>query len=182
VIVQCGMRPPFTTHTPPANVGDQVVPRPPAYAAPVVVPLDEFPIHQAPLSMAYFATSDRNVYDRCILHCYERSGERQLIAGLGVYPHLGVIDGFVTLREGRRQLAVRASDAPGADRMTQAGGPRPIEVIKPLQTLRLVVDDGHELSCDLRFHASTPAHDEPRHITRTGALTVLNAQRFIQAG
>ena len=50
--------------------------------------------------MAYFATTDRNVYDRCILHCYQRDGERQLIAGLGVYPHLGVIDGFVTLRIG----------------------------------------------------------------------------------
>jgi hypothetical protein len=149
----------------------------------VVVPLDEFPIHQAPLSMAYFATSDRNVYDRCILHCYQRDGERQLIAGLGVYPHLGVIDGFVTLRIGSRQLVVRASDALGDDRMTQSVGPIRIEVVKPLETLRLVCDDtGRGLACDLTFRASSPAHDEPRHVTRTGAQTILNAQRFIQTG
>lgn len=149
----------------------------------MVVPLDEFPIHQAPLSMAYFATSDRNVYDRCVLHCFQRDGERQLIAGLGVYPHLGVIDGFVTLRVGSRQLVVRASDALGEDRMTQAVGPIRIEVVEPLKTLRLVCEDtGRGLACDLTFRASAPAHDEPRQVTRAGAQTILNAQRFIQTG
>ena len=29
-------------------------------------PLDEHPIHQVPMSMAYVASSDRNMYDRCI--------------------------------------------------------------------------------------------------------------------
>jgi hypothetical protein len=38
------------------------------------VPLDEYPIHQAPVSMRYLATSDRNVYDRCIMHCFTRDG------------------------------------------------------------------------------------------------------------
>jgi hypothetical protein len=149
----------------------------------VVVPLDEYPIHQAPISMAYFATSDRNVYDRCILHCCQRDGGRQLMAGLGVYPHLGVIDGFVTLRVGSRQLVVRASDALGDDRMTQAVGPIRIEVVKPLQTLRLICEDiGLGLACDLTFQGAMPASDEPRHITRRGGQTILNAQRFIQTG
>ena len=39
------------------------------------VPLDEYPIHQAPLSMAYMDTSDRNAYDRCYLNAHDRSGE-----------------------------------------------------------------------------------------------------------
>ncbi len=154
-----------------------------AYAPRVVVPLDEFPIHQAPVSMAYFATSDRNVYDRCILHCYERDGERQLIAGLGVYPHLGIIDAYVTVRVGSRQIVVRASDSLGDDRMTQAVGPIRIEVVEPLQTLRLVCEDtGLGLSCDLTFEAAMPARDEPRQVTRVGRQTLLNAQRFMQTG
>jgi hypothetical protein len=149
----------------------------------VVVPLDEFPIHQAPVSMAYFATTDRNVYDRCILHCYERDGERQLIAGLGVYPHLGIIDAYVTLRVGSRQIVIRASDSLGDDRMTQAVGPIRIEVVEPLQTLRLICEDtGLGLSCDLTFEAAIPARDEPRHVTRVGRQTLLNAQRFMQTG
>jgi hypothetical protein len=147
------------------------------------VPLDEYPIHQAPVSMAYFATSDRNVYDRCILHCNERDGQRQLVAGLGVYPHLGVIDGFVTLRTGSRQLVVRTSDALGDDRMRQEVGPLRIEVVKPLQTLRLICDGpGLDLKCDLTFEGAVSASDEPRHITRSGQQTIVNAQRFIQTG
>jgi hypothetical protein len=133
--------------------------------------------------MAYFATSDRNVYDRCILHCYERSGQRQLIAGLGVYPHLGVIDAYVALREGSSQRVVRASDVLGDDRMHQAVGPIRIEVVKPLHTIRLICEDaGLGLNCDLTFEGAMAANDEPRHVTRTGMQTVLNAQRFIQTG
>ena len=133
--------------------------------------------------MAYFATSDRNVYDRCILHCYERNGQRQLIAGLGVYPHLGVIDAYVALRDGVQQRVVRASDALGGDRMVQSVGPIRVEVVKPLQTIRLICDDaGLGLACDLTFEGAMGATDEPRHVTRTGFQTVLNAQRFIQTG
>ncbi len=155
----------------------------PAYAAPVPVPLDEYPIHQAPLSMAYFASSDRNVYDRCILHCYQRDGQRQLIAGVGVYPHLGVIDGYVTLRQGSKQRVVRASGALGEDRMTQAVGPIRVEVVKPLKALRLICDGPDlGLKCDLTFEGVVAATDEPRHVTRTGFQTILNAQRFIQTG
>ena len=133
--------------------------------------------------MAYFATSDRNVYDRCILHCYERAGQRQLIAGLGVYPHLGVIDAYVTLRSGGTQRAVRASAALGDDRMTQAVGPIRIEVVRPLHTIRLICEDvGLGLACDLTFEGAMAANDEPRHITRTGFASVLNAQRFVQTG
>jgi hypothetical protein len=133
--------------------------------------------------MAYFATSDRNVYDRCILHCYERNGQRQLIAGLGVYPHLGVIDAYVTLREGTAQRVVRASDVLGDDRMRQAVGPVRVEVVRPLHTIRLICEDAAlGLACDVTFEGAMAASDEPRHLTRTGRQTVLNAQRFIQTG
>ena len=55
----------------------------------VPIPLDEFPVHQAPLSMAYPVSSDRNVYDRCYLNAHDRTGDVFAIAGLGVYPNLG---------------------------------------------------------------------------------------------
>ena len=45
-------------------------------------PLDEFPIHQAPLSMAHMATSDRNAYDRCYFNAHGRAGDPFLITGL----------------------------------------------------------------------------------------------------
>ena len=94
-------------------------------------PLDELPIHQVPLPLTYPATSDRNFYDRCIYQAVDHTGEVELITGLGVYPNLGVIDAYATVRRGDRQHAFRISDALGDDRMTQAVGPYRVEVIEP---------------------------------------------------
>src|SRR6266576_937342 len=40
------------------------------------VALDEFPIHQTPLSMRYVGTSDRNCYDRCYFNAHDRLEQR----------------------------------------------------------------------------------------------------------
>ncbi len=84
-------------------------------------PLDEYPIHQLPLSMRYVGTSDRNSYDRCIVHAFRRDGSVEMLAGLGVYPNLGVMDAYVNVRKGRRSHVVRASDALGG-RPARASG------------------------------------------------------------
>ena len=147
------------------------------------VPLDEYPIHQAPVSMKYFGTSDRNVYDRCIMQCFDRGGETELITGLGVYPHLGVIDAYAVVRRGTNQWVVRTSDALGDARMQQRVGPIRFEVLEPLHRIRAVCDgDDHGLGFDLTFEGAFPAVEEPRHITRMGDKTILNACRFVQTG
>lgn len=146
-------------------------------------PLDEYPIHQAPVSMERFGTSDRNVYDRCIMQCFDRAGSVEMITGLGVYPHLGVIDAYAALRRGDHQLVVRSSDALGDNRMEQAVGPFRFEVVKPLRRLRVVCDAAAQgLTFDLEWEASFETIDEPRHITTAGTRTVLNASRFVQVG
>jgi hypothetical protein len=147
------------------------------------VPLDEYPIHQAPVSMRYFATSDRNVYDRCIMHAFQRSGEVELLTGLGVYPHLGVIDGYAVVRIGNCQFVVRASDALGEDRMDQRVGPLRIEVVEPLQRIHVVCDgDDHGVGFDLSWQGAFRAVEEPRHVHRVGAKMILDACRFVQVG
>ena len=101
-------------------------------------PLDEYPIHQAPLSMRYPATSDRDFYDRCIFQGHDRTGDIVMITGLGVYPNLGVIDAYATVRKGDTQFTVRTSDALSDDRMRLEVGPYRVEVVEPLQKIRLV--------------------------------------------
>jgi hypothetical protein len=145
------------------------------------VPLDEYPVHQVPLSMKHVATGDRNAYDRCIFHVLDHEGRALLIAGLGVYPNLGVIDAYATLRVGDTLHAVRASDALGEDRMRLAVGPLRIEVEQPLHRLRLVCDDD-SLSYDLTWTAGFPALWEPHHVQRRGARLTLEGRRFVQAG
>ncbi|HEX2578310.1 MAG TPA: hypothetical protein VHK88_18335, partial [Aquihabitans sp.] len=147
-------------------------------------PLDEFPIHQAPLSMAEVATSDRNAYDRYYFNAHGRTGDPFALFGLGIYPNLGVIDGYVTVRTGNRQLTVRASDAlDGHDRLHPEVGPFRIEVLEPLERLRFTCDgDDHGVGFDLTWQASFPAVDEAPHLWRSGSKVLLDAQRFAQVG
>ncbi|MEU9212493.1 hypothetical protein AB0D27_32330 [Streptomyces sp. NPDC048415] len=145
------------------------------------VALDEYPVHQVPLSMKHVATGDRNAYDRCIFHVFDHQGRALLIVGLGVYPNVGVIDAYATLRLGDRLHAVRASDALGDDRMNLSVGPLRITVEEPLRRLRLQSADD-ALSYDLTWTADFPALWEPHHIQRRGGRLTLEGRRFVQAG
>jgi hypothetical protein len=149
----------------------------------VPVPLDEFPLHQAPLSMRHVTTSDRNAYDRCYLNAHDRTGDLFLITGLGIYPNLGVIDAYATLRTGDRQVAVRMSDALGDERLEQRVGPYRVEVVEPLERIRVVCEAAeHGLAFDLTWDGSFPAVEEPRHVWRQNGRITLDACRFAQVG
>src|SRR5947209_1251978 len=87
------------------------------------VPLDEFPIHQVPLSLQFVGTSDRNFYDRSYLNAHDRTGDVFLITGFGVYPNLGVKDAYALVRRGNRQHAVRFSGAIDDNRLDQRVDP-----------------------------------------------------------
>ena len=148
------------------------------------IPLDEYPIHQAPVSLRYVPSSDRNFYDRNYFNAHDRTGDLFFITGCGVYPNLGVKDAFATIRKGDRQWSVRMSDASDGRSLDQEIGPFRLEVIKPLETIRLVSDtaDDHGLGFDMTWHGSFPAVDEEPHTMRTGARAILQAQRFAQTG
>jgi hypothetical protein len=149
----------------------------------VPVPLDEFPIHQAPLSMAQVATSDRNSYDRCYFNVQDRTGDLFMITGLGVYPNLGVTDAYATVAFRDRQVSVRMSDALGDDRMQQQVGPYRIEVLEPLRRIRLVCEtDDLGIGFDLMWEGSVPTVWEPRHQMMSGPRILLDALRFCQLG
>src|SRR4051794_9103488 len=136
------------------------------------VPLDEYPIHQAPLSMKHLVSGDRNAYDRCIFHVFDHAGRAVLVLGLGVYPNAGVIDAYATLRLGDELLAVRASDALTDDRITLPVGPLRITADPPPKPIPPQSDaapaDPRGLSYDIPWTAEFPAVWEPHHIQRRG--------------
>jgi len=147
------------------------------------VPLDEYPVHQAPLSMRHVATSDRNAYDRCYLNAHDRTGNVFLVTGLGVYPNLGIIDAYATVGRGPRQVTVRASDALSDDRLDQRVGPYRIEVIEPLHRIRVICDaDDLGVGFDLIWNGSFPVIEEPSHVMRQDGRIILDALRFAQVG
>jgi hypothetical protein len=149
----------------------------------VPVPLDEYPIHQLPLSMRYVGSSDRNFYDRCYFNAHDRTGDIFVITGLGVYPNLGVIDAYLTVRRGDRQHSIRFSDALG-DRFVDARvGPYRVEVLEPLKKIRLLCDsEDHGLAMDMTWEGSFDCIDEPRHLSHQGDRVMLDGCRFAQVG
>ncbi|MFI1585229.1 hypothetical protein [Embleya sp. NPDC020630] len=150
---------------------------------PTPVPLDEYPVHQVPLFHSEVGSTDRNFYDRCIMHAYDRTGGVQIATGLGVYPNLGVIDAYVVVRRDGRQHAVRMSGALGPDRMRQEVGPYRIEVLEPLSSVRVVCDAPEQgITIDLTFTSPFAPLPEPRHVQRSDFKPMLDASRFVQIG
>lgn len=147
-------------------------------------PLDEYPIHQAPLSLDHVASTDRNFYDRSYFNAHDRTGDIFLVTGMGIYPNLGTIDAYATIRRGDQQWSVRCGDAlDGHDRLNPSVGAYRCEIIEPLKRLRLVCDlDEHGLAFDLTWNGLFDAVEEQHHIMRTGARAILDACRFAQVG
>ena len=78
------------------------------------VPLDEYAIHQTPLSMRYVDSSDRNFYDRWYFNAHDRTGELFLITGAGSRETVRAINVEGTLN------AFRSAAAAGASRFVYA--------------------------------------------------------------
>jgi hypothetical protein len=147
------------------------------------VPLDEHPIHQTPLSMRYVETSDRNFYDRWYFNAHDRTGEIFLITGAGIYPQVGVKDAYAVVRRGTSQHVIRCSDALDDERLDFAVGPYRVEVVEPLQQIRLVCDaDDAGIGFDLTWRGSYRPVDEEHHIMRSGIRPIIDASRFAQLG
>ncbi|MBF6212551.1 hypothetical protein IU433_30475 [Nocardia puris] len=144
-------------------------------------PLDEYPIHQTPLSMARVGTSDRNFYDRSYFNAHDRDGGTLLVTGLGVYPNLGVTDAYLAVRRGDEVRSVRFSDALGERSLDMRVGDYRIEVIEPLQKLRLVCESA-DLACDLTWTGAFPTVQEQPHLILNGNRPIIDASRFAQVG
>lgn len=141
---------------------------------------DDYPIHQTPDPIAFSGT-DRNFYDRYFFNGYAPDGSSFFAVAFGVYPHLDVADAhFCVVRDGV-QHCLHASRKLGMERMAMECGPIRIEVIEPLQSLRVVID-GEGLAADLTFSGRAFPIAEPRFTWRIGPRTVMDYTRLTQNG
>ncbi len=150
----------------------------------MLTPADDYPLHQTAEPIAHPGSGDRNHYDRYFFNGHTSDGSLFFSAAMGFYPNRQVIDGaFSVVREGV-QRSVFASGRIPPDRRQTRIGPVRIEVVEPLRTLRLVVDDDESgLGAELTFEARSAAWEEPR-FTRHGHGTrlVMDYTRLTQWG
>ena len=134
--------------------------------------------------MRYVASSDRNVYDRCIYQGVDHEADAYFITGLGVYPNLGR-DGRVRDRAARRQAVGdphvgRASrrQAEPAGRAVPHRGDRAVpRAAADLRRRR----PRHRLRPRATGRSTDPI-SEPQHIRRQGDRILLDASRFAGVG
>ena len=143
---------------------------------------DDFPIHQNPEPIAY-AGASRNFYDRYFFNGYHLEEDIFFALGMGIYPQLDVIDaGFSFIVDGV-QHNLLSSRVLNHERMHTQVGAIAVEVVKPLQCLRIVIDSSeHGLKADLLFNGRAPAQEEPRFTRRIGTQTFMDYTRLTQNG
>jgi hypothetical protein len=143
---------------------------------------DDYPIHQTPEPVA-FAGSDRNFYDRYFFNGYASDGALFFAAALGVYPALDVIDAAFCLVIDGVQHNVRASRRLHSERMNLAVGPIQVQVVAPLQKLRLQVSDNQSgVTADISFEGRHAPIEEPRFTRRQGPRMFMDYTRLTQNG
>jgi hypothetical protein len=144
---------------------------------------DDFPIHQTSEPIAYAGT-DRNFYDRYFFNGYgQEEGDDFFALAFGVYPHLNIADAsFCVVREGV-QTALHASRWLNMERMDLSVGPIRIEVLEPLQRLKVVVDAPDQgLKAEIVFEGRAFPVEEPRFIRRQGPRAFMDYTRLTQNG
>lgn len=145
---------------------------------------DDFPIHQTAEPVAYAGT-DRNFYDRYYFNGYPPGvGEDGfLAAAMGIYPHINVIDASFCFLTNGRQVNLHASRGLGMERMDTHVGPIRIEVVEPLEVLRITVDAPDEnIRAELTFTGRAFPLEEPRFTRRNGPRVLMDVTRLTQNG
>ncbi len=142
---------------------------------------DDFPIHQTPEPLAY-SGSDRNFYDRYFFNGYKEDGSDFFALAFGIYPHLNIADAHFSAIRGNTQHCLHTSRLLNMERMDLSVGPIRIEVIEPLQSLRIIVDRTDGVTADLTFTGRAFPVEEPRFTRRAGPRTILDYTRMTQNG
>ncbi len=145
--------------------------------------LDDYPIHQVPLPVAHPGTSDRNHYDRYFFNGYLPDGEVYFGGAMGLYPNRRVIDAAFSIISDGVQRNVYASGLAPVERSHTRVGPLRIEVVEPMDRIRVVVEDNeHGVAADVTFDARAVAIEEDRQTRLAANVMVMDVTRFTQSG
>lgn len=143
---------------------------------------DDYPLHQTPEPVMY-AGHDRRFYERYFFNGYSREFDLFFAMGMGIYPCANLIDASFCVTWQGVQHNLHASRVLGFERMDLWTGPIRLEIVEPLKTLRILIEDNeHGIRGDLSFHARIEAIEEPRQIMRHGARVIMDCTRLTQLG
>lgn len=154
--------------------------------ASMLTKMDDYPIHQTTEPLAIVQTTDRHAYDRYWFNGYQDDAEFYFAIGAAVYPNLGILDcGFSVVHDGQ-QHAFHASRRAPDERSEIEVGPFRIEIIEPMKSLRVTLDENETgISAELLWIPRTASFAEEHQRTKrapSGSRGHMEATRFNQFG
>ena len=143
--------------------------------------LDESFMHQSALPFELCATSDHRFFDRTVVTATAPDGGAGVILGMAAYKNMNVMDGFAAVQVAQaRQHNLRMSRELRPD-MSQALGPLRIEIVKPFQEIRYILEaNDAPFQFDMVFEKfMEPVLEEP-HLHRAFGRVTQDYLRFNQ--
>jgi hypothetical protein len=149
----------------------------------MITELDDYLTHQT------FETHDRVFMDdprwteRFIFDVHDPAGEVLMWCGLGIYPNTRYMDGFAIAWHDGVQHNVRCGRERHEDMWRLHAGPLRFDVVEPLRTWRLALDDaGYGLAFDITFTRITQPFQMPTQIIERDGAIFVGYSHFVQAG
>lgn len=133
----------------------------------VLIPFDEYPLHQVTASFAGVGGSDPQWNDGHYICIADEAGRVSIVASLRLYSNNDVMDGFVCIRHQGKQHNIRVSRRLRPDVDTLVVGPLRVEITEPMRVVRMVLDDNeYGIALDLTCRSSALPYEDPSEITR----------------
>jgi len=142
---------------------------------------DDYPIHQAALPIAQTVCNDPGRYDRHWMAMHDVDLTTQVGFGLSVHPNRGIVDASISFCRNGRQVSVFASSRLSLDRDMLAG-PLRLEVLEPMRSLRVILEEYEGISADLTFRGVTQHIEDGRMRREVGTTLVAERVRTVQFG
>ena len=129
----------------------------------LVTEWDDYLIHQIADTIEVVGIDDPHFMDRFFFGCHNADGTLHLMAGMGAYPNVNVMDGFVTVRHKDVQRNIRVSRHLQADRAKTEVGPLSFKVLEPLKRWGIYLgDNDYGIGCSLEFEGRAAPYLFPR--------------------
>ncbi len=124
---------------------------------------DEHLIHQIPDTIDAVGSGDPHWVDRFFFGCHNAEGTLHLMAGVGTYPNVNVMDGFVCVRHKDVQRNIRVSRHLQADRANTEVGPLSFKVLEPLKRWGIYLgDNDYDIGCSIEFEGRVAPYLFPK--------------------
>jgi hypothetical protein len=149
----------------------------------VLIPADDYMLHQTSESLAYPQTTDLRFFERFIFAVHDRRGEICLETGLGAYPNMRSMDGFACVVTSGHddQFNARFFRELDRDRSQTEVGPAPLQDHRA-DAQMAPPTGGESVWGRVRARDDRPVRPWQTHLSRkSGIATIFDMGHFVQA-